>query len=279
LRELTRVWEWREAVAVLVSRNLKVRYKNSALGFVWSFLNPLAQIVVMTIVFRHIIGINIPNYSIHLFTVYLPWQFFSQALSDGSICVVENVQLLKKYPFPRLILPVATVLSNLIHMVLGVLLLTAIFVVLRVVVTPAFALVPVFLLIQLAFMLGLMLMVAVMRMYYEDIRFALEAMLKLWFYLTPLVYNIQMVVATDKLSLIWKKLYLLLNPITPSMIGYRSALLEGGNWPALPRLLASQPWTESFWFYLGISAIISGAVFVIGVVVWRKYEWQLPELM
>lgn len=279
MRELARVWEWREAVEVLVSRNLKVRYKNSALGFVWSFLNPLAQIAVMTIVFRHIIGINIPNYSIHLFTVYLPWQFFSQALSDGSICVVENVQLLKKYPFPRLILPMATVLSNLIHMVLGVLLLGVIFVVLRVVVTPAFALIPVFLLIQLAFMLGLMLMVAVLRMYYEDIRFALEAVLKLWFYLTPLVYNIQMVVATDKLSLIWKKLYLLLNPITPAMIGYRSALLEGGDWPALPRLFAALAWTESFWFYLGVSAVISVAVFFVGVAVWRKYEWQLPELM
>ena len=279
MRELTRVWEWREAVAVLVSRNLKVRYKNSALGFVWSFLNPLAQIVVMTIVFRYIIGINIPNYSVHLFTVYLPWQFFSQALSDGSICVVENVSLLKKFPFPRLILPVATVLSNLIHMVLGVLLLVAIFIVLRVVVTPAFALVPVFLLIQLAFMLGLMLMVAVMRMYYEDIRFALEAVLKLWFYLTPLVYNIQMVVETDKLALIWKKLYLLLNPITPSMIGYRSALLEGGDWPALPRTFETLPWTECVWFYVCVSAVISVCVFVIGVRVWRKYEWQLPELM
>jgi len=155
-----------------------------------------------------------------------------------------------------------------VHLLLGLTVLVAIFVVLRVAVLPSFAWVPVFMLIQLMFMLGVLMMVAVLRMYYDDIRFILEALLRLWFFLTPLVYNIQMVMESEQLTALHKQLYLILNPLTPVMIGYRSALLEGGVWP-LP----------DFWFYIGVSAAISALVLVIGMVVWRRYEWQLPELL
>jgi len=252
----------------LVVRNLKVRYKNSALGFFWSFLNPLTQVIVMTIAFRYIMGSQIENYSVHLFTVLLPWQFFAQAVSDGSVSVAENIPLMKKFPFPRIVLPMSTIISNFVHLVLGLTVLVAIFVVLRVAVLPSFAWVPLFLVIQLMFMLGVLMMVAVLRMYYDDIRFILEAVLRLGFFLTPLVYNIQMVMESDRLTALHKELYLLLNPLTPVMIGYRSALLEGGVWPL-----------ENFWFYIGVSAGISGLVLVIGIIVWRRYEWQLPELL
>lgn len=266
--ELVSIWRWREAVYRLVARNLKVRYKNSALGFFWSFLNPLMQVVVMTIAFRHIMDLQIENYSVQLFTVLLPWQFFSQAVSDGSVAVAENNPLLRKFPFPRAILPLCTLLSNLVHLLLGMTVLAAVFIVLRVAILPSFAWVIVFMAIQMMFMLGLLLMVSVLRMYYDDIRFILEALLRLWFFLTPLVYNVQMVMDAEKLTALQKQLYLLLNPLTPVMVGYRSALLEGGVWPM-----------EDFWFYVGVSAAISALVLAVGVFVWRRYEWQLPELL
>lgn len=266
--ELGNIWRWREAVYRLVARNLKVRYKNSALGFFWSFLNPLMQVVVMTIAFRYIMGLQIENYSAQLFTVLLPWQFFSQAVSDGSVAVAENNPLLRKFPFPRIILPLCTLFSNLIHLLLGMTVLVVIFLALPVAILPSFAWVIVFMAIQMMFMMGLLMLVAVLRMYYDDIRFILEALLRLWFYLTPLAYNIQMVMDSERLTALQKQLYLLGNPMTPVMIGYRSALLEGGVWPI-----------ENFWFYVGVSAAVSAVVLLAGAIVWRRYEWQLPELL
>ncbi len=268
MRELRDIWQWREAIYRLVARDLKVRYKNSALGFFWSFLNPVAQIIVMTIAFRYIMNSPIENFSVQLFTVYLPWQFFQQALSDGSVCVAENVMLMKKYPFPRVVLPAATIISNFIHLLFAITVIIAIFLVLHVAVMSSFLYVPLFLLILILFLLGLVLIVAVLRMYYDDIRFILEALLRLWFFLTPLVYNIEQVMDSARLTMLQKQLYLLLNPLTPLMIGFRTALLGGGAWPI-----------ENFWFYVGVSGAVSCMVLLVGIVVWRRYEWQLPELL
>lgn len=279
MRELRNIWRWREAIYRLVARNLKIRYKNSALGFFWSFLNPLMQIIVMTIAFRYIIGVDIPNYSVQLFTVFLPWMFFQQAISDGSVCVAENTALMKKFAFPRVVLPTAVIASNFIHFALGCTVLVAIFLVLRVAVLPSFLFVPVFLAIEVIFLMGLMLIFSVLRMYYDDIRFILEALLRLWFYLTPLAYNIQMVMGADQLELWQKKAYLVLNPLTPLMVGFRTSLLEAGKWPELVQFIDGVPWTGSFWFYVGISATISMILLLLGAKVWRKYNWQLPELL
>ncbi len=279
MKELRNIWRWREAIYRLVARNLKIRYKNSALGFFWSFLNPLMQIIVMTIAFRYIIGVDIPNYSVQLFTVFLPWMFFQQAISDGSVCVAENTALMKKFAFPRVVLPTAVIASNFIHFALGCTVLVAIFLVLRVAVLPSFLFVPVFLAIEVIFLMGLMLIFSVLRMYYDDIRFILEALLRLWFYLTPLAYNIQMVMGAEQLELWQKKAYLVLNPLTPLMVGFRTSLLEAGKWPELVQFIDGVPWTGSFWFYVGISATISMILLLLGAKVWRKYNWQLPELL
>ncbi len=279
MSDLLKLWQWREALMALVARNMQVRYKNSALGFLWSFLNPLTQIAVMTIAFRYIMNSPIENFSVHLFAVYLPWMFFQQSLGDGSVCVLENAPLLRKYPFPRVILPAATVLSNLIHMVLGAVVLVAILLYLQVAIRPVLLYVPLFLVVLLAFLLGLMLMVAVMRMYYEDIRFALEAVLRLWFFLTPLVYKMEQVLDTPRLSMAMKQLFVLLNPITPLMVGMRAALLET-QWPPQMPSVPGGIWPAAdFWFYFAFSAAVSLVTLVVGLHVWRKYEWKLPELM
>jgi len=280
MTEILRVWRWREAVAALVARNVQVRYKNSALGFLWSFLNPVMQIVVMTVAFRYIMNSPIENFSVHLFAVYLPWMFFQQSLGDGSTCILENAPLLRKYPFPRIVLPAATIISNFVHMVLSVLVLVVILLYLRVAIRPVVLYVPVFVGVLLVFLLGLMLLIAVMRMYYEDIRFALEAVLRLWFFLTPLVYNMQQVLDTERLSLPLKQLYVLLNPVTPLMVGMRAALLEPDQWPPpMPPAPGGLCPGAEFWFYFVVSAVVALIALAAGVHVWRKYEWKLPELM
>lgn len=280
MTEILRVWRWREAVAALVARNVQVRYKNSALGFLWSFLNPVMQIIVMTVAFRYIMNSPIENFSVHLFAVYLPWMFFQQSLGDGSTCILENAPLLRKYSFPRIVLPAATIISNFVHMVLSVLVLVVILLYLRVAIRPVVLYVPVFVGVLLVFLLGLMLLIAVMRMYYEDIRFALEAILRLWFFLTPLVYNMQQVLDTTRLNLTIKQLYVLLNPVTPLMVGIRAALLEPDQWPPpMPAAPGGLCAGSEFWFYLVVAAVISLITLAVGVYVWRRYEWKFPELM
>jgi len=261
-----RPWKWAWAVYQLVRRDLKARYKNSALGFFWSFLNPLMQIVIMTVVFKYIMGSPIKNFSMELFTCFLPWMFFSQTLNDGAVCIAKDVLLVKKYAFPRIILPAATLLSNAVHLVLGFLVLFVVFLLVPVHFNIYFLWVLPLLLIQSCLMLGLILLLATLHMYYEDIKFLLASIVQLGFFLCPIVYTVQQVMASPRLPGFWKEVYILANPLTPLFIGYRTALLHGGEWPV-----------QGFYYYLVISALISVVVLALGVIVWRRYEWQFAE--
>ncbi|NSW56745.1 MAG: ABC transporter permease [Armatimonadetes bacterium] len=259
---------WRWAITQLVRRDLKVRYKNSALGFCWSFLNPLMQIAVMTIVFRYIMGSRIQNFSMELFTCFLPWMFFSQALNDGAVCVSKDFLLVKKYPFPRMILPISSLCSNFVHLCFGFAVLFIIFILLPVHFNVYMLWVIPFLVIQAALTLGLVLLLSTLHMYYEDIRFLLGSLTQLLFFLCPIVYTIDQVLESDRLAPIWKELYIMGNPLTPLFIGYRTALLHGGEWPV-----------PDFWLYVGISAVWSAIILALGVLVWRRYQWQFPEMV
>ncbi len=259
-------WLW--AVTQLVRRDLKVRYKNSALGFFWSFLNPLMQIVILTIVFKYIMGSTIKNFSMELFTCFLPWMFFSQALNDGAVCVAKDFLLVRKYAFPRIILPIASLTSNLVHLGLGFLVLFAIFLVLPVAFNIYFLWVLPLLAIQCCLTLGLMLLFATLHMYYEDIRFLLGSAIQLLFFLCPIVYTVDQVLTSERLSAFWKEFYLLANPLTPLFIGYRTALLHGGEWPL-----------ADYFTYLAASIAWALAVLCLGLMVWRRHQWRFPELV
>ncbi len=259
-------WLW--GALQLAQRDLKVRYKNSALGFVWSFINPVVQIVVLTIVFKYIMGAQIKNFSMELFTCFLPWMFFAQGLSDGAVCVAKDVSLVKKYVFPKIILPLASLLSNLVHLLLGFAVLALVFLVLPVAFQWSFLWVIPLLLIQCVLMLGLVLMLGTLQVYYEDIRYLIQWGTQLLFFLCPIVYSIEQVAASQRLSPLWKELYLAANPLTPLFIGYRTALLHGGQWPV-----------ANFGGYLLLSLAWSVVILVLGLAVWRRYEWHFAEIV
>jgi ABC-type polysaccharide/polyol phosphate export permease len=122
--------------------------------------------------------------------------------------------------------------------------------------------------IQSCLMLGLMLLFATLHMYYEDIRFLLNSGLQLLFFLCPIVYTIEQVMASERLSPLWKEVYLVANPLTPLFIGYRTALLHGGEWPV-----------EGYYYYLALAALWAVAVLALGLLVWQRYEWHFPELV
>src|SRR3990172_8173834 len=121
LAELKELWRFRELLYSMVERELKIRYKNSFLGFFWSLLNPLLTVAVLTYVFRNYVGLETKNLSAYILAAYLPFIFFQMSVLDSAQSVLSNIQLIKKIYFPREILPLAQVISNFIHLLLALL--------------------------------------------------------------------------------------------------------------------------------------------------------------
>ena len=246
MKELAELWHYREVLWNLVRRNLKVRYKNSVLGFLWSLLNPLMQIAVWYFVFKIILGNPEENYMAFLITGFLPWLFFSQSVLDSTMCVTQEMALIKKAYFPRVILPLSSLFSNLIHLALAFVVLLGLFAIWRVDVNVHYLLIiPSTLLIAL-FAYGLSAMLGAWSVFYGDVKFIVGNLLSLWFFLTPVLYSLsgflnRSVRAKEWLtSLIaqWlpaiKTLYFL-DPVAIGIVGYRSALLNGGQNPIIVR--------------------------------------------
>lgn len=246
MTEIAELWRYREVLLNLVRRNLKVRYKNSLLGFFWSLLNPLFQIGVWYFVFKIIMGNTEPNYMAQLITGFLPWLFFSQTVLDSASCVTQEMPIVKKAYFPRVVLPLSALISNLIHLGLAFIVLIVLFALWRVDVNIHYWLViPSTLLIAL-FAYGLSAMVAAWSVYYGDVKFIVGTVFGLWFFLTPVLYSIsgflartQMVGEANWLSNLMqamlpalKRAYLA-DPVTIGILGYRSALLCGGESPVI----------------------------------------------
>lgn len=259
------LWACREVAWRLIVRGIKVRYANSVFGILWSFLNPLLLVGVLTVVFKYILHLGEENYSVKLFSTYIPWMFFSQALADGASCIGENIPLIKKIHFPRHVLPFAALGTNLVHFVLGMCVLFAWYGVVGVHFYWRYLLILVPLAVQLILTWGLMLILSALGAFYSDVRFLLGHLLTLMFFLSPVVYPAQQVLAAERIAPILRELYFL-NPMVPLLAGYRGVLMEG--W--------FTPWGP-FPGYFVASALISCLVLALGVWVFRRMEWRFPE--
>jgi ABC-2 type transport system permease protein len=241
MREFVEVVRYREVLWNLVRRNLKVRYKNSVLGFAWSLLNPLMQIGVWYFVFKILFGRDEPNFMALLVTGFLPWLFFSQTVLDSTACVVQEMALVKKAYFPRTILPLSALLSNLIHLGFAFIVLIGLYAVWGVDVTIYYLwVVPAVVMVAL-FAYGLSAMLAAWSVFYADVKFIVSNLMGLWFFLTPVLYPIHLILngqidmpdnwveffLADHLPFL-KQLFLV-DPLTIGIEVFRSALLYGGE--------------------------------------------------
>src|SRR6266849_7917097 len=171
LTELAELYRFRELLWILVLRDLKVRYKNSVLGFAWSLINPAVQVAVISFVVKNFMKVDVPNLSAYIFCAFLPWSFFQLALLDTSHSLIVNEQLMKKVYFPREIIPISLVLSNLIHLLLAILVFLVYLVVLvRAPVLPKLAFIPFLILIELLLITGLSLVISAISVFYEDVK-------------------------------------------------------------------------------------------------------------
>src|ERR1035441_9680648 len=187
------IYKYRQLIWVLALKELKVRYKRSVLGFTWALLNPALTMLVLTLVFSTILRFGIPHYSIFLLSVLLPWTFFSQSLSYAVESIVGNGELIKKISVPKLVFPVAAVVSNVINLLLSFIPLALIVIGMRHPFYATWLYLPVPMLALIIFTLGMTFFFAAANVYYRDVAHIVQVVLSAWFYLTPIIYALDFI--------------------------------------------------------------------------------------
>jgi ABC-2 type transport system permease protein len=250
LSSLISVFSYREMVRNLVLKDLKLKYRGSVLGFLWSLLNPLAMVGVYTLAFKYILASSQPGFPFFVLLGVLAWSFFANSAAMSTGAIIEGGSLIKAVRFPRAVLPLATVLFNLTQYLLTVLvLLPMMFLIYRVPPSGPMWLFPVFLLLQVAFTIGLALMLSAATTFFRDVRHFVDIGLSLLFWTTPIVYPVSQVPE-------WLRPVLLLTPMSPFVAAYHNIFYDG-LWPA-PLV-----WAGALGYGLGMFAL--GAVWFLSV--------------
>jgi homopolymeric O-antigen transport system permease protein len=193
---LARLARHRGLIQSLVARELKARYRGSILGFFWSFVNPLLLLSIYTFVFAYILQNNEEKtkpYSVFMFCGLLPWTWFSASLLEASGSLISGGNLIKKVLFPAEVLPIVSVLANMVHFFLGLLILIGFMIGTHHYPDPGdLIFFPLVVVIQLIFTLGLALIVSALTVHFRDIRDLLSNLLTFWFFATPIIYFYRM---------------------------------------------------------------------------------------
>jgi lipopolysaccharide transport system permease protein len=231
LREL---WQYRELLYFLTWRDIKVRYKQTIFGASWAILQPLFTMLIFTVFFGNLAKIpsdNIP-YPIFSYTALVPWTFFANGLTMASNSLVGNSNLLKKIYFPRLALPISTVLSGVVDFILAFILLVAMMVIYGISPTANVLWLPFFVLLAFVTALGAGLWLSAMNVQFRDVRYAVPFLTQAWMFITPIVYP------SSLLSEPWRTIYGL-NPMAGVVEGFRWALLGTSNPPASTMIVST----------------------------------------
>jgi lipopolysaccharide transport system permease protein len=257
--DLAAIWQYRELLYFLIWRDVKVRYKQTAVGVGWAVLQPLLTMVVFTLVFNGIAKISADGlpYPIFCFAGLLPWNYFSQAITQSGSSLVGSSNLITKIYFPRLIVPLAAAVSPVVDFTVGFFILLAMMAWYGIVPGWEILALPLFLLAALATALAVSLWLSAMMVKYRDVRYIIPFMLQIWMYASPIAYPI------SKVPERWRLLYSL-NPMTGVSEGFRWALL--GN--AAPDLGP-----------MAISLAVVLALLIGGTIYFRKMEETFADII
>ena len=260
MKRLKEIYEYRQMIYSLVRKELRGRYKGSVLGFFWTFLNPLLQLMVYTIVFSTIMRSGIENYYLFLFVALVPWIFFSSCLTGGSTSIMNSGDMVKKIYFPREVMPIAYVTSAFVNMILtfvvvfGVLIVSGYGMYFR-----ALLYLPIIMIVEYLLGLGIALLTSALTVFFRDLAYILSIVGMAWQFLTPVMYPQEMVedALPDYMLKIWN-----LNPMTPIINAYRDILY----YKTIPQLSTL------------ITAVILGIiVLIIGEIVFVKLQRGFAE--
>lgn len=215
---LKELYNYREMIYSLVRRELRGRYKGSVLGFLWTFINPLLQLLVYTMVFSVILRSDIEKYYIYLFVALIPWMFFSSSVNNGANSILSSPDMVKKIYFPREVLPIASVTTCFVNMLLTFL------VVFTVLIVSGFGInflallyLPAIMIVEYLLCMGIALLTSAFTVYFRDLAYILGIVTMAWQFLTPVMYDIRIV--PEKLLPVFYA-----NPMTHVIIAYRDVL-------------------------------------------------------
>lgn len=249
--ELVRdIYQYRELIWALALKDLKLRYKRSVLGFLWALLNPALLMLVLSLVFSTVLKATIPNYPIFLLSVLLPWTFFSQSLSYATESIVGNGDLIKKVRVAKSVFPVAAVISNMINLLLSLIPLVLIIFLTGFPFHATWLFLPIPLVALTITTLGASFFFATANVYYRDVSHALQVVLQAWFYVTPIIYELNIFPAQYQ----W---IFRLNPMLYVLNGCRLAVYYG----ELPR-----------WQSLFTSFVCAFVALIVGFAIFRKHQ-------
>jgi homopolymeric O-antigen transport system permease protein len=223
------IWAYRELLFFLTWRDVKVRYKQTALGAAWAILQPLFMMVIFTIFFGRLAGVGSSGIPYPLFALagLVPWTFFSNAITASGNSLVGSAHLITKVYFPRLIVPAAAMLAGLVDFLLAFVLLCLLMLYYRVALTVQVLFLPVLVLMTALFSLGVGTWMSALNVKYRDVRFALPFVIQLWLFVSSVI------LPSSSIPPKWRWL-LNLNPMSGIIEGYRSALFGlPFDWPAL----------------------------------------------
>lgn len=218
MKHLREIYDYRQMIFSLVRKELRGRYKGSALGFLWTFINPLLQLCVYTFVFSIVMPNNIDKFYLYLFVGLIPWLFFSGSLTGGAASIINQKDMVKKIYFPREVMPIAYVTSNFVNMLLCFIVIFGVVIVTGVGINPiAICYLPIIMVVEYIMCLGGAMLTSALTVYFRDLEYILGIVTMAWMYFTPVVYSIDMV--PERL-----RPFMNLNPMTPVIVAYRDVL-------------------------------------------------------
>ena len=233
IKRIKEIYEYRTMIASLVKRDLKGRYKGSVLGFLWTFINPLFQLLIYTFVFSIVLRSGIEDYYMFLFVALIPWIFFSTSLAGGATCITSQKNMVQKIYFPREVLPISFVISQFVNMLLSFIVIFAVMLIMRYTFNPLalLCLIPV-MLTEFILALGFTFILSAVTVYFQDMQFIMGILTMAWQFLSPVMYSV------DRVPERFQTLYMYINPMAPIIIAYRD-ILYYGKVPELITLLTA----------------------------------------
>ena len=256
--DLGELWDYRELLYFLTLRDIKVRYKQTVMGLAWVIIQPLATMLIFTLVFNRFVRLDAGALPYPLFALsgLLLWLFFANAVTNSTHSLVSNANLITKVYFPRMFIPAASVGAGLVDLAVAFLLLVALYIYYGVALTLNLLLVPLFIILMALLALGVGLLSAAMTVKYRDLRHALPFIIQLWMFASPVIYPASVVPVQ------WKWL-LLINPVAGIIEGFRASLTG-----------------HSFdWLQVSISAAITFALLVFSVYIFRRFEDTFADVV
>jgi lipopolysaccharide transport system permease protein len=266
------IYAYRELLSTLIVRDLKLRYKNSVLGFLWSLVNPMLLMLVFTIVFTVMIpNLAVPKFPVFVMAAVLPWNFFNTAVMSSIQSVSTSGHLIKKVYFPLEVLPLSVVLSNFVNFLLAFIVLFAMILLFRVPITAAIFYLPLIMVVHVSFTAGVSFVLGTLNVFYRDTGVIMEVLMQAWFFLTPVFYPLEMLPESALVmgaELPVRRLLYILNPMASIIASYRSVLYGStvGTPPHAPA-----------WDFMLRTAVTSLLMLALGMWVFARYRNRFAE--